>query len=131
MITQQEIAQAKLYATGEWALLSYDSMSTVSTWVRRDGTKLHFRETMSPDVVQDIADLNAEKSKAWRGFHQTPHGAVVASIPIPIYNQMRDQCGWDGVEYDQTKFNRMLNDSDNRAWRTGGGKLKTDNKKMV
>ena len=99
MLTQQEITNAKLYANGDWSLLSYE--------------------------------LNAEKQKAWRGFHETPLGAVVASIPIPVYNEMRKQAGWDGSEYDQVKFNRMLNDPDNRAWRTGGGRLKTDNKKVV
>ena len=128
MLTQQEITNAKLYANGDWSLLSYDAQSTVSTWVRREGNLLRFRETMP---VDDIVELNAEKQKAWRGFHETPLGAVVASIPIPVYNEMRKQAGWDGSEYDQVKFNRMLNDPDNRAWRTGGGRLKTDNKKVV
>lgn len=81
--------------------------------------------------VEDIVNLNSEKQKHWTGWSQTPNGAVVASIPIPIYNQMTKACGLEGGEYDQGKFNKMLNDGDNRAWRTGGGRLKTDNKKMV
>lgn len=130
MLTEAEIRQAKTYASGDWALLSYDALTQVSVWIRREGTKIRFRETQPVDT---LIDVNKERKNDWQGWtrQKKKDGHIVASIPITVYNEMVKKCGHDGGQYDQAKFNKLLNDSDYSAWRTGGGKLKTDNRVEV
>lgn len=126
-LTEAEIRQAKQYATGLWSLLRYDASTGIRTEVRKEDLgngkmKLHFRETQP---CTSTIEENKVLANEWNGWAGKKYGGVVARIPIAQWNNMKIQCGWDGAEYDQKKMNRLLNDGDYAALRTGGGKLKT------
>jgi hypothetical protein len=120
LLTQDEITQAKTYAKGDWAILRHDVETQVTTWVKRDGTKLHFRETQP---VAPIIEQNKKLAGEWRGWNTKPHGSVVASVPNVVYNQWKRECGFDGVQYDKKAMAKKLNDPDNQHFRTGGGRV--------
>ncbi|NBW14256.1 MAG: hypothetical protein EBR82_40290, partial [Caulobacteraceae bacterium] len=100
MLTEAQIRQAKTYASGEWALLSYDALTEVSVWIRREGTKIRFRETQP---VEPIIEFNKDRKNEWTGWSRDKlkTGHIVASIPITVYNEMTKKCGIDGGQYDQ------------------------------
>ena len=126
MLSQTEVTQAQLYAKGEWALFKYESETGIRTYVRRDGTKIIFREYQP---VRNIIAQNHEARSRWTNWHDKKHGAVVHSTPVLEFEKMKKLCGWDGVQYDRVAMNKLLNDPDYAKFRTGGGKLKTDTKK--
>lgn len=121
LLTQNEIAQAKLFADGEWSVLSHEDDIGLTVYMRREGNKIHFMEVQA-NLETIIAD-NKKRANEWNGWAGKEHGAVVSAIPINIYNDMVRECGYDGNEYDQKRFDKMLNDPDYKHLRTGGGSL--------
>lgn len=125
MLTKREQYEASKYATGAWAVLRYDAEIGITTWVRREElgngkSKIHFMETQ--DATQ-IIDENKHLANSWDGWANKKHGAVVARIPIVTDNEFKRRSGYDGSEYDQKQYNKLLNDIDYRKLRTGGGSL--------
>jgi hypothetical protein len=121
MLTKAEQREAKKYANGDWAVLRHCSVTEITTWMRRDGDVITFRETQ-PQAYQ-ILEENKHLANGWTGWAGKKHGAVVSRIPIVTWNKMMQQCGYDGAEYDKDKLKSMLNDGEYAALRTGGGKL--------
>ena len=121
MLTKAEQREAKKYATGEWAVIRHCSITEITTWMKREGDKIIFRETQ-PQAYQ-ILEENKYLANNWSGWSGKKHGAVVARIPIALDNELKRKCGYDGAGYDKDKMKRLLNDSEYAAFRTGGGKL--------
>lgn len=126
-LTPDEILHAKRYANGSWALLRRQADTGIETHVRKEDLgngkyKLHFRETQP---CAPVIEENKFLANEWSGWAGKNHGAVVARVPVVEWNAMKLKCGWDGGEYDARKMNKLLNDGDYAAFRTGGGKLKT------
>lgn len=124
MLSQMEMAQAVLYAKGDWALFKYEADTGISTYVKREGTKIVFREHQP---VKQILEQNHVAQSLWTGWHGKNHGAMVHATPAVIFEKMKRMCGWDGVRYDRLAMNKLLNDIDYSKFRTGGGKLRTKN----
>lgn len=118
-LTDWEKQQAALYTSGDWAVLSHDDLTGITLWVRAEGTTRHFRETQQ---VEAIVEENKSRQSDWKGFDKSGHGAVIRSIPLVEYNRLKLQCGFDGFEWDRKHMNKLLNDSDNAAWKVAPGK---------
>lgn len=120
-LTDFEKYQAHLMAKNEWGLLSYRADSGISIYVRKDENGIiHIREDQP---VQPIIDENKALANQWDGWKGKTFGAVVSRIPTVIYNRLKKECGFDGVQYDQKAMNKKLNSSDYAYLRTGGGRL--------
>ena len=124
-LTPFEKQQAAAYTSGEWSQLSYDDLTGVETWIRRDGNKLHVRELIRQELVDQMMDQNSIARSQWTSWSDKRHkeGALVASIPIPIHRQMMRECGWQNGDYDRAKYRRMLNDMDNAKFRLVDGRI--------
>ena len=70
---------------------------------------------------QDVTDiLKDNKAKANEIDRHQPHGNMskVASIPMVIFHDLKKK----GILDDEKRFKQWLNDPDNRALRTRGGR---------
>lgn len=121
MLTKQEQREAKKYATGDWAVIRHCPITEITTWMKREGDTIIFRETQ-PQAYQ-IIEENKYLANEWKGWKGKKHGAVVSRIPIVTWNKLLQECGYDGAEHDTDKMKKILNDSDNAYLRTGGGTL--------
>lgn len=127
MLTKEEQKQAKAFAAGMWSLLRYDPETQVETWVQKEhisggGYKLHVMEVQKniPEILEHNDLIRAGQGDNWA---KQKHGAVVASVPIAIDNELKRQCGWDGMEYDKKKMNKILNDRDYSKLKTVNGRF--------
>lgn len=71
---------------------------------------------------QDVTDiLKDNKAKANEIDRHQPHGNMskVASIPMVIFHDLKKK----GILGDEKRFKQWLNDPDNRAFRTRGGRV--------
>lgn len=102
-------------------LISRDPVRRVSTYleVEPDGSFLFTQ-------VQDVRGLQThitEKANGWNPSFRRPntqkHETQVAEIPAVIVNRLIQQ----GIWHDAKKMRQWLNDPDNRAFRTGGGRM--------
>lgn len=126
MLTKAEQREAKKFAAGVWALLRKDSVTGVETWVQKEpltgssGYKLNVIETQpnTPAILDHNARIKDAQGADWT---KREHGAIVASVPITIDNELKRQCGWDGFQYDREKYRKLLNDRDFRKLRTVDG----------
>ena len=119
-LTEAEKANAKAYASGEWGRLSYDALTGVEVWIKREGSKLHVREMQR---VDDIIEHNNKARAEWSGWSNNKAGAVTASIPNVIWQKMIRACGYDGSDYDRKKYRKMLNDSDYSKFKIASGRI--------
>lgn len=126
MLTKEEQKQAKAFAAGVWALLRYDPDTKVETWVKKlpinGGYKLEVMEVQK-DIPQILDENTAIKSSQGADWAKAKHGSIVARVPIAIDNELKRQCGFDGVEYDKKKMNKILNDRDFSKLRTVDGRF--------
>ena len=126
MLTKAEQREAKKFAAGLWSLLRYDPESGVETWVQKEprsdgGYALHVMEVQKniPEILDHNAKIKSAQGSDWT---KRKHGAVVASVPIAIDNELKRQCGLEGGEYDKKKYRQLINDSDYSKLRTVDGK---------
>lgn len=102
---------------GDFELVEYDYATGRSVWRYFDGQKTIFRTDYPVHslIEQNLLERN-DAGKDWKGdWHK------VASIPLNMAWQ-------DGVveafnQHDDKWISRMLNNSDNRAWRTKEGRV--------
>lgn len=102
---------------GDWVLFDHDFQLGRSVWkrVNPDGS-VTFRTDYQVDkiVAQNRAHLNESQGQNWG------EGRRVASIPLNLFYDKIDPALQQG---DKAYLSRWLNDSDNRAFRTFGGKV--------
>jgi hypothetical protein len=66
------------------------------------------------DIVEDNKRRMNSAASGWRGdMHH------IASIPLSVYYDLQEK----GIKPGSPEFRRWLNDPDNRAFRTKGGKV--------
>jgi len=102
---------------GEWTLYEHDFKLKRTVWVRTnaDGTTTMRTDYAVDDTIEANRDMRNAASKGWQGdWHK------VASVPLNLYYDKLHEA----AKQDDEKFiDRWLNDSDNRAWRTKGGRV--------
>ncbi|NTF35560.1 hypothetical protein [Agrobacterium rubi] len=102
---------------GDWELFEYDYATGRSVWRYYDGEKTVFR-TDYP-VAQLVEQNAVERSHAISGWKGDWH--KIGSVPSNM--------AWENglveavTQQDDKWISRMLNDSDNRAWRTKEGRV--------
>ncbi|MDX3929101.1 MAG: hypothetical protein QHC90_25285 [Shinella sp.] len=102
---------------GDFTLVDYDYQSGRSVWSYFDGEKTILR--IDYPVAQSIEQNLLERNDAPRGWKGDWH--KVASMPL---NMVYDSGLVDAMnQHDDRWISRMLNDSDNRAWRTKEGRV--------
>jgi hypothetical protein len=103
---------------GAWTLFDYDFHTGRQVWHMHDGEG---RDVFRTDYrVDDVIDANREArniaSAGWAGdWHH------VASVPLNI--AFDSGIARAHAEGDDRFVGRWLNDGDNRAWRTKGGRV--------
>lgn len=119
--TEYEKQQAALFASNEWAVFRHEAEAGITTWIKRnENGDIVVRETQE---VTGILEANKIKQGCWDGWKNKKAGAIVASIPVVEFNKLKDECGFDGAQFDMKHLKKKLNDSDLRLFRTGGGRL--------
>jgi hypothetical protein len=121
-LSAEEQAHAKAYANGDWSLLSYDDSSGLEVYMRKEGDKIRFLETMPKSSVDEILQANVEKANEWSGW-SGKDGAVVRRIPINVYNDAVRESGYDGSGYDHKKFEQIMSNPDYNKFKVVGGKF--------
>lgn len=108
----------------DWFLVSSDPMIGRKTYMRfASNGELQVRETQVMSAA--LRTENSYQRNEWRGWHGK-NIAKVASVPISEFYNMQRRAGWEpGTRNfaDPKVMTRMLNDSDYREFRTGGGRL--------
>ena len=103
---------------GDWVLLTSDAVTGRMTWgmYQEDGS-LVIRTDYPVDAIIDENTIarDATEGKKFAEWNR------VASIPLNIFHAsgMAEATKQD----DEAFIKRLLNDSDNRAWRTSRGKV--------
>lgn len=69
--------------------------------------------------VEPLLAANGELYKEYTSLDRWGEGRRVASIPMPIYQKLRER----GITRDPKAFKAWLNDPDNRAFRTSPGRV--------
>ena len=73
-------------------------------------------------VVQNIIEANLAEQSEFNGFKgDRPYR--VARIPWLERNKLMERCGYENGEYDETKYNAILDDRDNYKLKTIPGKI--------
>lgn len=105
------------FRDGDWELVDHDFHMKRTTWARGnpDGSTTYRTDYAIDDTIEANKAMRNAASNNWAGdWHK------VASIPLGVYyDKLHDAVQQD----DMAHVNRFLNDGDNRAWRTKGGKL--------
>lgn len=106
-----------LIRDGDWTLVDSDLKLGRYVWAMQnpDGSTTYRTDyTVEPTVEINKAQRNMVQ-KGWSGdYHH------IASIPL---NMFHDQLAEASRQGDDKHISRWLNDSDNRAWRTKGGRV--------
>jgi hypothetical protein len=102
---------------GRWRLFSHDALTGRSVWVIHEGDRTHWRTDYPVEnLIKDNAAHHADSMGNRFG-----EISRVASIPINVfYDKGLAQAHREG---DRQQIKRFLNDSDNAAWRTRGGRV--------
>lgn len=102
---------------GDWTLFDHDFKMKRTVWVRQnpDGSTTFRTDYAVDDTIEANATMRNNAEKGFKGdWHK------VASIPLNVYHDKLAEA----VRQDDMGFvSKFLNDSDNRAWRTKGGKV--------
>lgn len=106
-----------LIRDGEWTLINHDFQMKRTSWARQlpDGRTEVRTDYDIEDTIEANKAMRNEASSKWAGdWHK------VASIPLGVYyDKLHEAVAQD----DMGHVSRFLNDSDNRAFRTKGGKV--------
>ena len=112
---------------GEWRLLKHNTESGVKTWVRiEDDGSITARDTVDPAMRAAIARQNTADRNNWHSWRQNANPfmcAMVSRMDEHVYYQLKKQAGEDRGLYDTKKMLKLLDDPDNKAIRTGGGRI--------
>jgi len=102
---------------GDFVLVDYDHFSGRSVWSMFNGEKTVYRIDYPVDKL--VTQNQTERNNAPQGWQGDWH--KVASVPL---NMAYDSGLVEAMNQNDDKFiSRMLNDSDNRAWRTKDGRV--------
>lgn len=102
---------------GEWTLVDSDLKLKRFVWARQnpDGTTTYRTDYHADDTVEANRDMRNAAEKGWKGdWHR------VASIPLNVFHDRLAEASRQG---DDAYISRFLNDSDNLAFRTRGGRV--------
>jgi hypothetical protein len=102
---------------GDWVLFDHDIQLGRSVWKRvNDDGSVTFRTDYQVDrmIEQNRVALNESHGQRWDG------GRRVASIPLNLFYDQLDPALMQG---DDKFLSRWLNDGDNAAFRTFGGRV--------
>lgn len=109
-----------------WMFLEYDPITMKSIYVRSVGDKIQVKETIPMWLAQRMLDENKRRANEFTGWAGKKNGGVVAAVPGFMDAHLKSLSGFDptkGGEYDKDRYNSLLDDSDYRHLRTGGGKI--------
>jgi hypothetical protein len=104
---------------GDWTLFDYDPATGRTVWQMFDGEKAVFRvdTPVAASIEENRRALN-DASSGWAGdYHR------VASVPMQLLYEESLGLNKAIMQGDEKYLSRWLNDSDNRAWRTKGGRV--------
>lgn len=102
---------------GNWMLMAHDPVTQRSVWMTEQDGQYVFRVDMP---LNDIFDANAEAEKA---THGVPFGDYVRVASVPHHLVYQNGLN-DAIEQRDDKFiAKVLNDSDNRKFRTSRGRV--------
>ena len=102
---------------GEWTLVDSDLKLKRTVWVRSnpDGSQTFRTDYAVDDTIEANRDMRNAAEKGWKGdWHR------VASIPLNVFHDRLAEASRQG---DDAYISRFLNDSDNLAFRTRGGRV--------
>lgn len=104
---------------GDWELLEWDPQLGRTTWVMFDGEKTIVRHDYQVDkTLERNAEMRSHATDGWKGdWHH------VASVPLNLLHDENVGLHKAFQQGDDKHISRFLNDSDNAAWRTKGGRL--------
>lgn len=102
---------------GDWTLVDHDMLTGRTVWSYFDGQMQHYR-TDYP--VENIIKQNAELSNSTAG-NKFGDWRLVASVPHGMDQNLELDKAWKN--HDHKYARKILNNSDNRAWRTFEGNL--------
>jgi len=104
---------------GDWRLFDYDFQSGRSVWMLEQDGKTIFRTDypMQATLAENAAQRN-EAERAWKGdWHR------IASIPLNVAFDEDLGLMKAHEQGDEKYLSRWLNDGDNLAFRTRGGRV--------
>ena len=84
-----------------------------------DDAEKDFQIVMQQDVSPVLAENQAQRNAAPMKFHDKSDLTRVASIPNVVMVELRER----GILQDQNRFKEWLNDPENLAFRTRGGRV--------
>lgn len=102
---------------GDWTLFDHDFKLKRTVWVRSnpDGSQTFRTDYAVDDTIEANRDMRNAAEKGWKGdWHR------VASIPLNVFHDRLADASRQG---DDAYISRFLNDSDNLAFRTRGGRV--------
>jgi hypothetical protein len=102
---------------GDWRLFDYDFSTGRQVWVlHHDDGAMTFRTDYPADATIDVNTAQRNMARPdWKGDYH-----LVASIPPNIFYDQLDEAS---RQKDDRFISKWLNDSDNSAWRTKGGRV--------
>lgn len=118
----------------KWMFFDYDPLTMKTTYIQFEGKKIHFRETIPQWLAEQMIEENKARAKEFGDWSKHKKGAVIASIPDHVDQELKRLSGFDptkGGWYDKTKYNSFLDDSDYAHLRTGGGKIGRKKKEAI
>jgi|GEM_PF-6111810 len=83
-----------------------------------DGT-IRVRKTQRVDAVLDLNQAQANAFGGYRGKSMV----CTSRVPMVEWGKLMNRCGRENGEYDDKKLRQILNDSDNRAFKTVPGQV--------
>lgn len=105
----------------------FNGATGVSHYIHVDdltGEGTMVESTMSEDTVAAILDNNGAMANHNDGYSQSRDICRIASIPMAMVYHLREHEGWDPLSpFYSDKLTKLLNDSDYRKLRTGGGRV--------
>ena len=102
---------------GDWTLFDHDFKLKRTGWVRSnpDGSQTFRTDYAVDHTLEANRDMRNAAEKGWKGdWHR------VASIPLNVFHDRLAEASRQG---DDAYISRFLNDSDNLAFRTRGGRV--------
>lgn len=97
---------------------------TEEYWMHPGGGKVTVRrlQDVEPMLKQNAEELNAKSSKSRVGI-AAGLGVKVASIPMGLVENLKQEKGLDVMSCKESDLKRLLNDSDYAKLRTAHGRL--------